>query len=116
MGNLDVRRDIGDVRDVVRAYRLLLEAAVAGRIQDSQRIYNVATGRAVPIRTLLEQLCALAGVPVTFEVDPGLTRAGEAPEIRGDASLLSGLTGWAPEIPLETSLGDLMAAMASRWG
>jgi GDP-4-dehydro-6-deoxy-D-mannose reductase len=116
VGNLDVRRDIGDVRDVVRAYRLLLEVAVAGRIPIGKRIYNVATGRSIAVRTLVEELCEIAGVPAVLKIDPALVRAGEAPEIRGDASLLHALTGWAPEIPLQTSLRDLLAAMAGRAG
>jgi GDP-4-dehydro-6-deoxy-D-mannose reductase len=108
-GNVNVRRDIGDVRDVVRAYRLLLEASVAGRLGSDPVAVNVATGRAGTIRSLIEQLCALAGIAAAVQVDPALVRADDPPEIRGDASLLTELTGWRPEIPLERTLNDLLA-------
>jgi GDP-4-dehydro-6-deoxy-D-mannose reductase len=107
-GNVDVRRDIGDVRDVVRAYRLLLEKAAVGRLGSNPIVINVATGRAVTIRSLIEQLCALAGIAATVQVDPALVRADDPPEIRGDASLLTDITGWRPEIPLEQTLSDLL--------
>ena len=109
-GNADVRRDIGDVRDVVRAYRLLLEASAANRFGSKPVVVNVATGRAEPIRTLIEQLCHLAGVPCSINVDPALVRPDDPPEIRGDVSLLTALTGWRPEIPLDRTLADLLAA------
>ncbi len=108
-GNVDVRRDIGDVRDVVRAYRLLLEASVAGRLGSGPVVLNVATGRAEMIRWLIEQLCALAGITAAVQIDPALVRAGDPPEIRGDASLLTALTGWRPEIPLDRTLAELLA-------
>jgi GDP-4-dehydro-6-deoxy-D-mannose reductase len=111
VGNVHVRRDLTDVRDVVRAYRLLLEALVEGRIPPARPIYNVASGRSVEIRTILEILCDLAGIPVVIEVEPSLVRAGDPPDVRGDASALRALTGWAPSIPLETSLADLLASI-----
>jgi GDP-4-dehydro-6-deoxy-D-mannose reductase len=108
-GNIDVRRDIGDVRDVVRAYRLLLEALAEGRLGRAPLVVNVATGRAAPIRSMIEQLCALAGIAPDIVVDPALVRADDPPEIRGDATLLGQLTGWRPEIPLDQTLADLLA-------
>ncbi len=53
---MDVVRDISDVRDVVRAYRLLLEALVEGRVPGDRRVYNVASGRAVTMRTIIDRL------------------------------------------------------------
>jgi GDP-4-dehydro-6-deoxy-D-mannose reductase len=111
VGNIHVRRDLTDVRDVVHAYRLLLEAVVEGRVPPDQPIYNVASGRSVEIRTILEILCDLAGVAVVTEVEPSLVREGDPPDVRGDASALRELTGWAPTIPLETSLADLSASV-----
>jgi GDP-4-dehydro-6-deoxy-D-mannose reductase len=111
VGNVDVRRDLTDVRDTVRAYRLLLEALFHGRVPQERPIYNVATGRSVPIRTILEMLCDLAGVPVVMEVEPSLVRESDATDVRGDASALRTLTGWAPTIPLETSLADLLTSV-----
>jgi GDP-4-dehydro-6-deoxy-D-mannose reductase len=111
VGNIHVRRDLTDVRDVVHAYRLLLEAVVEGRVPPDQPIYNVASGRSVEIRTILEILCDLAGVAVVTEVEPSLVREGDPPDVRGDAGALRALTGWAPDIPLATSLADLLRSV-----
>jgi GDP-4-dehydro-6-deoxy-D-mannose reductase len=108
-GNVDVSRDIGDVRDVVRAYRLLLEAVAVGRLGSNPIVINIATGRAETIRSLIEQLCTLAGITATIEVNPALVRPDDPPEIRGDASLLTELTGWRPEVSLKWTLTDLLA-------
>jgi GDP-4-dehydro-6-deoxy-D-mannose reductase len=109
-GNVGVRRDIGDVRDVVRAYRLLLEAAAADpALADPPLIVNIATGRSVAIREIIDALARLAGIEIGIEIDPSLVRADDPPEIRGDASRLAALTGWAPTIPLEQTLRDVLA-------
>jgi GDP-4-dehydro-6-deoxy-D-mannose reductase len=113
VGNLDVRRDIGDVRDVVRAYRLILEGLAAGTIAPGS-VLNVATGRAVLIRDLLSMIGAIVGVDVRPVPDPSLVRPDDPPEIVGDASLLRGLTGWQPAIPLERTLTDLVASIERR--
>jgi GDP-4-dehydro-6-deoxy-D-mannose reductase len=111
VGNIHVRRDVTDVRDVVRAYRLLLEALVGGQVPRERPIYNVATGRSVEIQTILEILCDLAGVAVITEVEPSLVREGDPPDVRGDAGSLRALTGWEPTIPLTTSLADLLTSV-----
>jgi GDP-4-dehydro-6-deoxy-D-mannose reductase len=110
-GNLDVRRDFGDVRDVVRAYRLLIEALSDGRVPAKRPVYNVATGRSVPIRSLVEILCGLAGVEMVTEVDPALVRADDPPDVRGDSSAIRELTGWQPTISLADSLADVLASI-----
>jgi GDP-4-dehydro-6-deoxy-D-mannose reductase len=112
VGNVDVRRDLGDVRDVVRAYRLLLEGLVAGTI-GSGSVVNVATGRAVAIREVLAILSRLAGVDAEPRVDATLVRADDPPEIVGDASRLKALTGWIPEIGLEQTLADLLDSIGA---
>lgn len=113
-GNVDVRRDLTDVRDVVRAYRLLLEwtAAQSAAGSAAATVVNVGSGEAVSIRSLIADLCELAGVPARIEVDPALVRADDPPEIRGDAALLKRLTGWRPEIPLRQTLADVLAEAA----
>jgi GDP-4-dehydro-6-deoxy-D-mannose reductase len=108
-GNVDVRRDIGDVRDVVRAYRLLVEASAEGKLDRGPLVVNVATGRAPSIRSLIERLCDLAGIAPEIEADPSLVRPGDPAEIRGDATLLAELTGWRPAIAMERTLADLLA-------
>jgi GDP-4-dehydro-6-deoxy-D-mannose reductase len=111
-GNVDVARDIGDVRDVVRAYRLLVEALVEGRVRGGRRVFNVASGRAVTMRAVIEQLAVLADWPVTIVRDPGLVRAADPPVIRGDFTALRELTGWEPRIDLDRTLTDLLKSLA----
>ena len=113
-GDVDVRRDIGDVRDVVRAYRLLIEAMAGSRLRADHVVYNVASGRTVAIREVIDRLAALAGIDVTVEVDSSLVRANDPPEIRGDASRLAEAVGWNPVIALEVTLRDVLADAVSR--
>lgn len=110
VGNVDVRRDLGDVRDVVHAYRLLLEGLAAGSVGPGS-VVNVATGRAVAIREVLAILSRLAGVDAEPLIDPALVRADDPPEIVGDATRLRVLTGWAPKIGLERTLADLLGSI-----
>jgi len=110
-GNVDVRRDLTDVRDVVVAYLLLLEAAARGALGDRLTIVNVASGEVVTVRSVIERLSALAGVTPLIEIDQSLVRAGDPVEIRGDATLIRQLVGWQPRIPLEQTLVDILAAL-----
>ncbi len=110
-GNVDVRRDLTDVRDVVVAYRLLVEAATAGKLPDRFTVVNVASGEAVTVREVIERLCALAGVAPIIEIDQSLVRPNDPPEIRGDASLIGQLVGWQPRISLERTLVDVLATL-----
>jgi GDP-4-dehydro-6-deoxy-D-mannose reductase len=110
VGNVDVRRDIGDVRDVVRAYRLIVEGLRSGTVAPGS-VLNVATGRSVAIREMIDLLSDIVGVPIAPRVDPDLVRANDAPEIVGDASRLRALTGWEPRIPLRQTLTDLVESL-----
>ena len=103
VGNLSARRDFTDVRDVVRAYRLLIETGEAGVV------YNVCSGHDVSIREIADGLLALAGTRLEFETDPSLVRPVEVPVLRGDPGRLSAATGWKPEIPLDQTLADVLA-------
>ena len=105
VGNLDAKRDFLDVRDVVRAYRLLLEADAAS---DDFRIVNVASGQARVIQSLLDALVAQSHVPLRVETDPARVRALDLPDCVGDASHLQTLTGWQPQIPLDQTLADTL--------
>lgn len=102
VGNLDVERDLTDVRDVCRAYQALLDPAVPAGV------YNVASGRAVALRDVVARLVALCRVPVTVEPDPERMRASDVPVVSGDPSKLHAATGWKPEIPLERTLSDTL--------
>ena len=78
VGNLDARRDLTDVRDTVRAYRLINERGTPGRP------YNVCSGRAIAIRDLLDRLLARARVPIRIKVDPARYRPNDVPLVVGD--------------------------------
>ncbi len=103
VGNLSARRDFTDVRDVVRAYRLLVESGTPGEV------YNVCSGRDVSIREIADGLLGLAGTTLEFETDPSLVRPVEVPVLRGDPSRLVDATGWKPEVPLDQTLADVLA-------
>jgi GDP-4-dehydro-6-deoxy-D-mannose reductase len=98
-GNLHVRRDFTDVRDVVRAYWLALERAAPG-------VYNVCSGESTEISEILAGLARHAGVELEQTTDPALLREHEVAEIRGSHRRLTEATGWKPEIPLERTLAD----------
>jgi GDP-4-dehydro-6-deoxy-D-mannose reductase len=103
VGNLDARRDLTDVRDTVRAYKMIVERGIPGRA------YNICSGRAIAIRELLEMMIARAKAPVTIVVDPKRYRPNDTPLLLGDPSRARSELGWAPEIPLEQTVDDLLA-------
>lgn len=103
VGNLESQRDFTDVRDVTRAYRLLLELGKAGCA------YNIASGVRVTIGDILKQLCSLAGISPRIEHDPALFRPDANYPIL-DTSRLASATGWAPLIPLSRTLMDILDA------
>ena len=109
-GNVDVRRDLSDVRDVVAAYRMLAEWAASPGARDGCTVVNVASGRAPTIRSVVEELCKLAGVEMALETDPALVRPDDPAEIRGCAELIERLVGWRTVIPLEQTLADVLSA------
>lgn len=102
VGNLDTRRDFIDVRDMVRAYWLLLERG------DPDVVYLACSGRSMPVRRLIEGLAPLAHIPVTFTSDAELRRDGEQPDLYGSPARLRVDTGWSPEIPIDTTLADTL--------
>ncbi len=104
VGTLTTRRDFTDVRDVVVAYRLLIEKGAPGEV------YNVCSGRDVAMSEVAAQLLALADADLTLETDPELVRPVDVPVLRGDAGRLRAATGWQPAIPLATTLADVLAS------
>jgi GDP-4-dehydro-6-deoxy-D-mannose reductase len=104
VGNLSARRDITDVRDVVRAYRLLVERGRPGQA------YNVCSAGDVAMDEVVQRLLALSGKALHIEVDPELVRPADVPVLRGDFSRLADETGWQPEIALDQTLADVLAA------
>ena len=104
VGNLSARRDYTDVRDVARAYRLLVTEGEAGEA------YNVCSGVDVSVETLAHRLLALAEVDLQIEEDPALMRPVDVPVLVGDNSRLRAATGWQPQIALDDTLRDVLAA------
>jgi len=101
-GNLDAQRDFTDVRDIARAYVALLRDGA------TSRLYNVASGTARVMRSVLDALVARARVNVRVEADPGLMRPSDTPIMLGDATRLRRETGWQPAIPFDRTLDDLL--------
>ncbi len=115
-GNPDTRRDFTDVRDVVRAYRLLGTAELgeaAGRGEPagpSTPVFNVSSGVSVSAREQVALLSELiAPIEVELVVDPARVRAHEVMDLRGDPSRLTAATGWRPHIPLRQTMVDTIA-------
>ena len=102
VGNLEAERDFSDVRDVVRAYALLAEKGIPGEA------YNIGSGRAVPVQSLLDMLLEMSSVKITVEPDPARMRPADQPVSYGDISKLQKQTGWQPEISLKESLRDIL--------
>ncbi len=102
VGNTTVKRDLSDVRDVVRAYLLLLEKGKIGEV------YNVCSSRAEKISEVLRQLLNLSAIPITVEQDPAKIRPVDLPVLVGDNRKLKQATGWQPEIPLAQTLKDVL--------
>ncbi|MOA24531.1 GDP-6-deoxy-D-mannose reductase [compost metagenome] len=103
VGNLSARRDFLDVRDVVQAYVALMERGEAGCA------YNVCSGRAVAMQTILDGFLANAKVGIEVERDPALFRPVDVAELVGSNEALMAATGWQPRIPLEQTLADVLA-------
>jgi GDP-4-dehydro-6-deoxy-D-mannose reductase len=104
VGDLSAERDILDVRDVCRAYRFLLDPGVPAGT------YNVASGETVTMARIVELLVGLAQVPVEVERDESRVRPAEIHRLAGDPSRVRAATGWRPEISLEQTLADALAA------
>lgn len=102
VGNLDVRRDFLDVRDVCDAYVVLLKK---GRMGET---YNVCSGQSYRVGDLLRELCSLANVHVAIRVDVARLRPVDTPELRGDPSKMSAQTGWQTKIPIKDTLKSLL--------
>lgn len=108
VGNLFARRNFTDVRDVVRAYALLMERGKSGEA------YNVCGGTALTMEEVLDRLIALSPFRLRKVPVPERMRPIDIPVLDGDNSKLKRATGWNPEIPLEKSLADLLAYWRQR--
>ncbi|MGZ8734549.1 MAG: GDP-mannose 4,6-dehydratase [Acidimicrobiia bacterium] len=102
VGSLDAIRDLTDVRDVVRAYRLLVEHGEPGEV------YNICSGRGVAVSEIAAGLLERARHEIRLVVDPELVRPVEVPRLVGDNRRLRAATGWQPEYELATTLADVL--------
>ena len=102
VGNLSARRDFTDVRDVVRSYALLVQHGRKGET------YNVGSGKAVEIRTILDMIISLATKEIQVETDPAKIRPVDVPIIEADITKLQQTTGWQPDIPLAQTIEEVL--------
>jgi GDP-4-dehydro-6-deoxy-D-mannose reductase len=102
VGNLDAERDFTDVRDVVRAYYLALEKGKSGEA------YNICSGKSWRIGDMLDKLLSFTGAKIKVQQDPARLRPSDVPRLRGDCSKFKRDTGWAPRIPFEQTLKDML--------
>lgn len=102
VGNLEVRRDYSDVRDIVRAYVLLMRKGRGGEV------YNVGSGRTVSLAEILETLLSFSKRTIDARQDPAKLRKTDIPFLAGDVSKISRETGWTASIPLDKTLRDLI--------
>jgi GDP-4-dehydro-6-deoxy-D-mannose reductase len=102
IGSLSPERDFTDVRDVMRAYRLIMEHGEPGEA------YNIASGIPRPIRVVLDILLSYSTIHPVVDTDTARLRPGNVSKIWGDASRLRAATGWQPTIPLEQTLREVL--------
>jgi len=102
IGNISSKRDFTDVKDMVEAYRLVLEKGKEGEV------YNLGSGRSWEISEILGKLIKISKSEIKTEEDPNLLRPSDNPELVCDYSKFEELTGWKPQIPIEKSLVDTL--------
>jgi GDP-4-dehydro-6-deoxy-D-mannose reductase len=101
-GNLDILRDFLDVRDVVRAYRLIVEKGTAGQV------YNVCSGEGINLKAALKMMIEEAGIKVDIQTAPDLLRPVDVPVFTGSNRKLRNDTGWERKIPAKEMISDLL--------
>jgi GDP-4-dehydro-6-deoxy-D-mannose reductase len=102
VGNLEAKRDFTDVRDVVKAYDLLMKKGELGEV------YNIGSGMSYKISEILNRLLSLTKIKIEVKVDRSLFRPIDDPDLVCDATKLKNLTGWKPEISLDKTLEDTL--------
>jgi GDP-4-dehydro-6-deoxy-D-mannose reductase len=102
VGDLSAERDFTDVRDVVRAYRLVVEQGIPGEV------YNISSGASHSIQSVLDELRNQSTIPIKVETDPARMRPNAIPVLRGDATKLQKALGWQPTISFNQMLKDVL--------
>ncbi len=103
VGNLESRRDLSDVRDMIRAYVMALE-----KCDGDGTVYNIGAGESHSIREVLDILLGMSKTKIKVEQDPERMRPSDAPDIYGDCAKFHGVTGWRPAHALEETLADTL--------
>ncbi|MCL7454705.1 MAG: GDP-mannose 4,6-dehydratase [Anaerolineae bacterium] len=103
VGNLEARRDFSDVRDIVRAYVLLLTAGEPGQV------YNAGSGESHAVQDVLDTLLGMSEAEIKVRQDPARMRPSEVPEVVCNPTRIRNQTGWETEITFEESLRDVLA-------
>jgi GDP-4-dehydro-6-deoxy-D-mannose reductase len=111
VGNLEASRDFLDVRDVVRAYVELLDAA---EVLPARAVFNIASGQSFRVADMLDRMLRMVAVPITLHVDPARLRPADIPIIAGDASRLAAAVGWVPEFTVDMLVRDLLEHWRAR--
>jgi GDP-4-dehydro-6-deoxy-D-mannose reductase len=101
-GDLRPRRDLTDVRDIVRGYILQMERGRAGEA------YNLGSGEVHSMSEILDRLLALADVRCEVRCRADLLRDIDTPVLRANAGKARSELGWSPRIPLDQTLTDLL--------
>ncbi len=107
-GNLDVKRDFSDVRDVVKAYVLLIEKGKA------HEVYNVCSNNLLSLNEMLDLLISMSSKQIKKELDPERFRPVDIPVMQGDNSKLIRETRWSPQIPINRTLNDMLEYFRKR--
>lgn len=102
VGNLEAIRDFTDVRDIVRAYWMLVQKGKPGQV------YNVGSGHGMKIQEILELLLKRSKVSISLEEDPDRLRPSDIPMMIAEVSKINEEIGWSPEIELDKTLDDIM--------
>ncbi len=110
VGNLQARRDFTDVRDMVRAYHLLLSSGEPGEV------YNIGSGQAHSIQELLDILLHFSDAPIEVRFDPARARPVDAPLMVCNPAKMKSITGWSPAYTFEQTLADILADWRTRLG
>ncbi|GAB4509466.1 MAG: GDP-mannose 4,6-dehydratase [Anaerolineae bacterium] len=108
VGDLSAKRDFTDVRDIARAYYLILTYG------DPGDVFNVASGTSRSAQDVLDTLLTFSGVQIDVVVDESRLRPTAIPILEGDSTRLRKKTGWAPTIPFEQSLRDILEDQRQR--
>lgn len=106
VGNIGVKRDFTDVRDIVSAYKQLIEHGRSGEV------YNIGSGRSYSLEEILQKIIDASTIRgIRYEVDPNKLRPADVEELRADITKLQQEIVWKPQYTIEQSIEDLLKEM-----